>query len=162
MQPERVGRVRQVKCPLASGPTAGMGTRTGSLQAWAEKLAARQVHAVSVVREDQSIGLCTQRYWLVLLTGPAFEAPEDMVHLTEEIPAGWLVVPAVWLDLCQVSERAYRQLKDEVMIVVNTIVRLEGEHGVGVKVTMKGRGNNKKIYVSESEHHKCDASVHVD
>ena len=48
------------------------------------------------------------------------------------------------------------------MIVVNTIIRLEGDHGVGVKITTKGTGRRKKILVSEAEHNKCDASTHMD
>ena len=60
------------------------------------------------------------------------------------------------------SDRACRELSDEVMIVVNSIVRLEGDHGVGVKVVVKGSGSRRKTYVSEAEHNKCDGSVHVD
>ena len=86
LQPERAGRVRQVKCPLAK-EAVRRETRTSTLQAWAEKLAAGQVHAVSVVREDREIGLCSQLYWLIVLTGPAFEAPESLSQ-----QSGWTCV----------------------------------------------------------------------
>ena len=84
------------------------------------------------------------------------------MHSTEEFEEGWLIVPARWLDLVQLSDRAYQALQGEVMIVVNTLIRLEGDHGVGVKTTTKGKGKGKKWLVSEAEHNKCDASAHVD
>ena len=84
------------------------------------------------------------------------------MHSTEEFEEGWLLAPAQWLDLVQVSDRTHQALPGEVMIVVNTIIRLEGDHGVGVKITTKGTGRRKKILVSEAEHNKCDASTHMD
>ena len=54
-----------------------------------------------------------------------------MVHSTDEIEQGWLIAPAKWLDLVQVSDRAYTVLRNEVMLNVNAIIRLEDGSAVG-------------------------------
>ena len=118
--------------------------------AWAEGLQAGEVHAVSVDVRERSSGLAYQIYWLLLLTGPAFQAPEDTTHSTDHFEEGWWVVPGKWLDLVQVSERAHAQLPDEVLVNVNSMLRLEG----GVKMTIK----RKLCCVSEEEHNRAEAA----
>ena len=66
------------------------------------------------------------------------------------------MVPGKWLDLVQVSERAYAELQGEVLVNVNSMLRLEG----GVKMTTKatGRRSGKLRHMSEEEHNRVEAA----
>ena len=43
--------------------------------------------------------------WLLLVDSEAFEMPEDMVHSSDTIEAGWIVVRARWYEQVQRSPR---------------------------------------------------------
>ena len=64
-------------------------------------------------------------YWLAHLLGPAFPAPSRLVHATSVFEEGWMIVPAQYYMLEQVSERDYRLLSEKRYRVVNTLVRLK-------------------------------------
>ena len=78
--------------------------------------------------------------------------PDNMGHSSDmfQVEAGWLVVPAVWMGIVQVGERAYKKLRQEVLINVNYMVRLKG--GVKVVWRAKGRGATKLCFIDEGEH----------
>ena len=67
---------------------------------------------------------CQGLYWLARALGPAYPAPAHMVHATDQFEEGWLVVPAQWFWLEQISERGYRLMSEERLIPVSTTVRL--------------------------------------
>ena len=48
-----------------------------------------------------------------------------MVHATDQFEEGWLIVPAKWFWLEQISERGYRLMSEEKLIPVSTTVRLK-------------------------------------
>ena len=50
--------------------------------------------------------------------------PEDMVHSTDELEEGWLVVRGRWFSLVQKSPRGYKLLEAAKPILVNTMIRL--------------------------------------
>ena len=59
-----------------------------------------------------------------MLKGKPFEAKEDMLHGTDRIEKGYLIVKAQWLKLKEKSgeggRRSYTLLDAEVLLVVNT------------------------------------------
>ena len=66
--------------------------------------------------------------WLLLVDSEAFEMPEDMVHSSDTIEAGWIVVRGRWYEKVQDSPRGYRLQKESRLILVNTMIRLPGIH----------------------------------
>ena len=60
------------------------------------------------------------------MLGPAFAAPSNLVHATSVFEEGWLIVPAQYYKLEQVSERGYRLLPEKRFLVVNALIRLKG------------------------------------
>ena len=66
--------------------------------------------------------------WLLLVDSEAFEMPADMVHSSDTIEAGWIVVRGRWYEKVQDSPRGYRLQKESRLILVNTMIRLPGIH----------------------------------
>ena len=65
----------------------------------------------------------------------------------------------MWLDLVQVSERAYVLLKKGVLLNVGCMIRFDDGTTVGVHTPQKGRGGNKlRCFVSEGGHNRCESS----
>ena len=46
------------------------------------------------------------------------------MHSSAEYEAGWLVVHGRWFGLEQLSPRGYKQLPRQVVVVVNSMIRL--------------------------------------
>jgi len=88
-------------------------------------------------------------YWLALASGPAFAAPADMVHATDQFEEGWLVVPAKWYWLEQISERGYRLMTEERLIPVSTTVRLKD---IKFSYTQGGPQERELLFLSEDMH----------
>ena len=66
--------------------------------------------------------------WLLLVDSETFEMPADMVHSSDTIEAGWIVVRGRWYEKVQDSPRGYRLQKESRLILVNTMIRLPGIH----------------------------------
>ena len=110
-------------------------------------------------------------YWLALLKGKAFEATEDTLHATEAIEAGFLVVKAQWFKLeskrVEGDLRSYSLLDAEVLLVVNTMVRLgglrfdDGKGGPSGRVTKSmakvAEGRGKLYYFGKESHISIEA-----
>ena len=119
-------KVKHVKAPRAAGETAAL-KQMESLEAWSASLKSRQLVAVRADKREQNVeGL----YWLAVLCGKPFAATREMLHATDRIQQGWLVVKAKWLKLekkdCEGGLRAYSTLDAEVLLLVNHMVRLSG------------------------------------
>jgi len=92
---------------------------------------------------------------LLLTRGPAFAAPSNMVHATDQFEEGWLVVPATWYCLEQISERGYRLMTEERLIPVSTTVRLKGikfSNTQGGPQERELRGRSNLLFLSEDMH----------
>lgn len=92
-----------------------------ALEEFAASLRADQVHAVHASRSEWHI---EGSYWLVLITGPAYQTTEDQVIAGQEVAKGYWLVPAKWYKLVQTSQRAYVLLKDTIQLNVNAMLRL--------------------------------------
>ena len=96
-----------------------------SLEEWAALLQPGWVVGVRVAKDELHI---EDAVWLLLVDSEAFEMPEDMVHSSDPIEAGWIVVRGRWYEKVQDSPRGYRLQKESRMILVNTMIRLPGIH----------------------------------
>ena len=96
-----------------------------SLEEWAALLQPGWVVGVRVAKDELHI---EGAVWLLLVDSEAFEMPEDMVHSSDTIEAGWIVVRGRWYEKVQDSPRGYRLQKESRMILVNTMIRLPGIH----------------------------------
>ena len=50
--------------------------------------------------------------WLLQVDSEAVEMPEDMLHSSDAIEAGWLVVRGRWYECVQRSPRGYRRSQE--------------------------------------------------
>ena len=78
-----------------------------------------------------------------------------MVHATDQFEEGWLIVPAKWFWLEQISERGYRLLTEQKLIPVSTTIRLKdikfsNTQGGPQERELRGRGNLS--FLSEDMH----------
>ena len=92
-----------------------------SLEAWARMLKPSMVVGVRAGAAERHL---EGAVWLLLVTSEAFAVPEDLVHATAEYEAGYLVVRGQWFALEQRSPRGYTLLPEEVLVVVNTMIRV--------------------------------------
>ena len=75
--------------------------------------------------------------------------------LTLTLQAGWLVVPAKWFWLEQISERGYRLMSEERLIPVSTTVRLKDikfSNTQGGPQERELRGRSNLFFMSEDMH----------
>ena len=79
------------------------------------------MQAIAASRDERYV---EGNVWLVLLLSDAYIAPEDMVHSTDDIRAGWWVVKAKYYTLVQRNPRGYQLLPQERILVVNNLIRL--------------------------------------
>ena len=100
---KQVGRVRPVMVPLPRGSTARVA-QIDSLEEWGALLKPGWVVGVRVASDQLHIEGAD---WLLLIDSEAFEMPEDEVHSSDTIPAGWLVVMGRWYEQVQRSPRGY-------------------------------------------------------
>ena len=113
-------------------------TRSQELETFARSLRKDQVQALAAVHADRHI---EGNIWFCLLLSDAYMAPNDIVHSTDGIEAGWWVVNAVYYYLAQRSPRGYllhtHKVKEtrngrevevvqyvECVLVVNHLIRL--------------------------------------
>ena len=156
-------QAKPAKAPRAASDTAALRLME-SLEVWAASLTAKQLVGVRVDKSEQSL---EGPYWLAVLKGKPFEAEEDMLHGTDRIQKGYLIVKAQWLKLKEKSgeggRRSYTLLDGEILLVVNTMVRLSGlqfDKGKGGPAgrelrTPKGLKESaaKVYYISRETHH---------
>lgn len=153
---------RHVKTPRAASDTANL-QMMDSLEVWAASLKANQLVAVRAHESERS---WEGAYWLAVVKGKAFQATEDTLHATDHIEKGFLVVKAQWLILKERNgeggRRSYTMLDEEVLVVVNTMVRLGGlkfDHAKGGPAertlrTPPVKGVREKLYyISMETHH---------
>ena len=150
-------------CMQLKEPVAGRTTQTAALEQFAETLGAKQIVAVNVDEADRFTGKTPQRYWLALLLGEPFTLPESMVHTASLFEAGWLVVEAQWCDLVQVSHRGYALLPGKVLLLVNTIVRVDGSIKFDKPKAAQPKKGAKKVnlLLSEGEHNRVENCTNV-
>ena len=120
----QVGRVRAVTVPLPRGSTARVA-QIASLEEWAALLKPGCVVGVRVAKDQLHI---EGAVWLLLVDSEAFEMPEDMVHSSDTIEAGWIVVRGRWYEEVQRSPRGYQRQEQSRLILVNTTIRVPGIH----------------------------------
>lgn len=139
-----VGGKRYVEAPLEK-VVAGVQTQSQALAEWRASIVERQLVAVRVLPHDRHrYGHGQQRYWLANVLSVPLQLPESMVHSSQEFQAGWWVVRAQWFDLFQVSHRAYKLLPAEVLISVNSMIRLAFEWE-----KTEGVGRSKRYFMDE-------------
>ena len=114
--------MRHVTVPLPRG-AASRVAQVESLEEWAALLKPGWVVGVRVARDQVHL---EGEAWLLLVDSEAFKMPDDMVHSSDKIEAGWLVVRGRWYECVQRSPRGYRLLKESRLILVNTLIRLPG------------------------------------
>ena len=122
-----------------------------SLEAWSKYLTKGTLFAVNSDPCERREGL----YWLARALGPAYPAPARMVHATDQFEEGWLVVPAQWYWLEQISERGYRIMSEERLIPVSTTVRLKDikfSRSQGGPQQRELRGRSNLEFLSEDMH----------
>jgi len=118
----QVGRMRHVTVPPPRG-AASRVAQVESLVEWAALLKPGWVVGVRVASDQVHL---EGKAWLLLVDSEAFEAPEGMVHSSDSIEDGWLVVRGRWYECMQRSPRGYKLLKESRLILVNTMIRLPG------------------------------------
>ena len=105
-------------------------TRSQELETFALSLRKDQVQSLAATKDDRHI---EGNVWLCLLLSDAYIAPEDILHSTDGIEAGWWVVKAVYYRVLQRSPRGYlletakregREVMVERVLVVNHLIRL--------------------------------------
>lgn len=126
--------MRGQKTQLAKGSHAR--PQLLGLQEWADSLAKGQLVAVRVDRAELHL---EGKFFLALVTGPAFPAPADMALATDVYEEGWLIVPIKWYELEDKGRRGYKLLPLEHHIVVNAMIRLGGLHFEGSQGGLQGR-----------------------
>ena len=89
--------------------------------------------------------------WLLLVTSEAFAVPEDLVHATAEYEAGYLVVRGRWFALEQRSPRGYKLLTEEVLVVVNTMIRVPWVLFNGSAAGKEPRESRSGLYILGEE-----------
>ena len=104
-----------------------------SLEAWARMLKPSMVVGVQAGAAERHSHRAQQSaaerhlegsVWLLLVTSEAFAVPENLVHATAEYEVGYLVVRGRWFALEQRSPRGYTLPTEEVLVVVNTMIRV--------------------------------------
>jgi len=117
--------MRPVTVPLPRGAPSRIA-QIASLEEWAALLKPGWVVGVRVASDELRI---EGPVWLRLIDSEAFEMPEDMVHSSDTIPAGWIVVRGRWYEQVQLRPRGYRLQKGESrLILVDTMIRRPGIH----------------------------------
>ena len=114
------GSLKPVRVPLKRGEIA----RTNQIDClieWGNKLKPGMVVAVRAASHEVGI---EGPYWLFLIDSEPFEMPDSMLHSTDELEEGWLVVRGRWFSLEQKSPRGYKLLEAEKLVLVNTMIRL--------------------------------------
>ena len=114
------GRTRPVQVPLPKG-NVSRTPQIESLEAWARMLKPSMVVGVRAGAAERHL---EGSVWLLLVTSEAFAVPENLVHATAEYEAGYLVVRGRWFALEQRSPRGYTLPTEEVLVVVNTMIRV--------------------------------------
>ena len=89
--------------------------------------------------------------WLLLVTSEAFAVPENLVHATAEYEAGYLVVRGRWFALEQRSPRGYKLLTEEVLVVVNTMIRVPWVLFNGSAAGKEPRESRSGLYILGEE-----------
>ena len=114
--------MRQVMAPLAVGVQERL-PQMQSLETWGDQLKDGMICAMRADKDDLWM---EGPYWLVLILGPAFPAPSNLIHAGSEFEEGWLIVKCQYYKLEQVSERGYALLPGKKLLEVSTMVRLKG------------------------------------
>jgi len=153
------GKMRRVKLTVLGDGLSQ--PQLASLAEWSRHLDKGVIFACNSDPAERREGL----YWLALANGPAYPAPADMVHATDQFEEGWLVVPAQWFWLEQISERGYRLMSEERLIPVSTTVRLRDIKFSNTQGGPQGRelrGRSNLLFLSEDMHNAilaaCDGS----
>lgn len=115
-----VGCTRLVQVPLPKG-NVSRTPQIESLEEWARVLKPSMVVGVRAVGAEHHL---EGSVWLLLVTSEAFAVPENLVHATAEYEAGYLVVRGRFFALEQRSPRGYTLCPQEVLVVVNHMIRL--------------------------------------
>jgi hypothetical protein len=93
------------------------------------------------------------RYWLLLVDSEAFEMPQDMAHITDELEEGWLVVRGRWYELVQRSPRGYKLDNVQKLVLVNTMIRLPNVIFAGGSVGKEPRASRSGLHMQEDNMH---------
>ena len=101
MVAEMGGHMRRVRVPLAAGVQERQ-PQMQSLEAWGELLEKDMLCAMHVTKDDLWM---EGPYWLVLILGPAFPAPSNLIYAGCEFEEGWLIVPCQYYKLEQARVR---------------------------------------------------------
>ena len=152
--------MRHVVTPLSKGSARVRDGQLLSLQEFAEKLEGGMLVAVNVDDDERDL---EGDYWLALLSGAAFECPEDLVHATDNFEAGWLVVRAKWYEIKQICHCGYILRDQERLIPVNGIVRLLGlafsnSYAAGRKTRSASAAGSSLHFFDEDSHNLVEAA----
>ena len=98
--------------------------------------------------------------WLLLVTSEAFAVPENLVHATAEYEAGYLVVRGRWFALEQRSPRGYTLSTEEVLVVVNTMIRVPWVLFNGSAAGKAPRESRSGLYIL-GEVETLDLAIHM-
>ena len=79
--------------------------------------------------------------------------PDSMLHSTDELEEGWLVVRGRWFSLEQKSPRGYKLLEAEKLVLVNTMIRLPNVIFAGGSVGKAPRESRNGLHVQEDDMH---------
>jgi len=142
-----LGHTRNVQVPLPRGAASRVG-QIESLEEWASLLKPGMMVGVRATGAEQHL---EGPVWLLLIESEAFPMPEDLVHASVEYEAGWLVVHGRWFELEQRSPRGYKLNPRQVLVVVNSMIRLPNVVFAGGAVGKAPRATRSGLFVIEED-----------
>lgn len=132
-------------------------TRLQDLAEFARSLRTGQVHAIAAARDERHI---EGNVWLVRLLSEAYIQPEDMLHSTDRIEAGWWVVKAQYYNVVQRSPRGYLLHQTERVIVVNHLIRLpQPIQFEPTRQSPRLQPTNQIMILSDKEYYAIESSM---